>query len=145
MKRFCQNALSQIGSTYAIMMAVFTLISILNGVEAVPVARLGQLCILSVIGGTLMEIAFGKIVFRRMADAKRVCLFIVPFCVVTLLFALGYGWITRTDALSTYLRFFAIFLACGVLSVILFDIEHHLRGRKYTEKLKAYQQRGKQS
>lgn len=143
MKRFCQNALSQIGSTYAIMMAVFTLISILNGVETVPVARLGQLCILSVIGGTLMEIAFGKTIFRKLADAKRVCLFIVPFCAVTLLFALGYGWITRTDTVSTYLRFFGIFLGCGVLSVILFDIEHRLRGRRYTEKLKAYQQRSK--
>lgn len=139
MKRFLKNTLSQIGSTYAIMLAVFTIISIMKGVETVPVARLGQLAGLSVIGGLLMEMAFGTVLFPVLADVKRVCIFLVPFCFATLLFALTFGWLTKTDTISAYLRFIGVFLICGAVSVALFEVEHHIRGKRYTKQLKAYQ------
>ena len=38
-----------------------------------------------------------------------------------------------------YLKFIGIFLGCGLLSVLLFEIEHRIKGKEYTKKLKEYQ------
>lgn len=88
-----------------------------------------------------MEIAFGQCVFRKLSDMKRVCIFMVPFAIVTFLVAVVFQWITQLNVLETYLKFIGIFVGCGVLSVLLFEIEHRIRGRQYTRKLKEYQRR----
>lgn len=142
MKKFIKKVPEQIASTFTIMMVVFTVISSMNGIESIPVNRLGEMIFLAVIGGILMEFAFGKCVFKQMNDVKRVCIFIVPFAFVTFLAAIIFDWITALDSITTYIKFIGIFLVCGVVSVMLFEIEHRLRGREYTKKLKEYQNGG---
>lgn len=141
MREFIKRVPAQIASTYTIMLITFTMISSIRGVELMPVSRLAELFLLAVIGGILMEIAFGQCVFRKLSDIKRVCIFMVPFAIVTFLVAVVFQWITQLDVLETYLKFIGIFVGCGVLSVLLFEIEHRIRGRQYTRKLKEYQRR----
>lgn len=145
MKEFIKKVPEQIAGTFTIMVVVFTVIASINGIESIPVIRLGEMFFLSVIGGILMELAFGKCVFKQMNDVKRVCIFIVPFAVVTFLAAIIFEWITELDSITTYIMFIGSFLVCGVISVLLFEIEHRLRGREYTKKLKEYQNGGNEN
>ncbi len=139
MKKFLKNIPGQIASTYTIMLLCFTIISTVRGFEVIPSRLLLQLFGLAVIGGVLTEFAFGQCVFRKMSDVKRICIFIIPFCVITFLFAVMFQWITRLDMIETYVKFISIFLGCGILSVGIAEIEHRVRGKKYTQKLKEYQ------
>lgn len=139
MKIFLKNSIRQIASTYAVMCLIFAIISTLRGVTAIPIMRFFELFILAVIGGVLMEFAFGKCVFKQLSDIKRVSLFIAPFAVITFLCAVIFQWITEYQSISVYLKFIGIFLGCGLLSVLLFEIEHRIKGKEYTKKLKEYQ------
>ena len=139
MKIFLKNSIGQIASTYAVMRLIFAIISTVRGVTAIPIMRFFELFILAVIGGVLMEFAFGKCVFKQLSDIKRVSLFIAPFAVITFLCAVIFQWITEYQSISVYLKFIGIFLGCGLLSVLLFEIEHRIKGKEYTKKLKEYQ------
>lgn len=143
MKKFIKNIPGQIAATYTIMLVCFTIIAWSRDIETVSVVRLAELFLLSVAGGVWMEFSFGTCIIRKMADVKRVCIFIVPFAIVTFLFAVTFQWITELKKISTYLKFAGIFLICWVISIVLFEIEHIIRGKKYTEKLKEYQRGGK--
>lgn len=143
MKHFMKNIPGQIAVTYAVMMVCFAIITWSRGIDTIPTARLAELFLLSVAGGIWMEVSFGTCLIRKMADAKRVCIFILPFAVVTFLFAVIFQWITKLKEIGTYLKFAGIFLACGMISIALFEIEHMIRGKKYTEKLREYQKGGK--
>lgn len=139
MKTFFNNVPGQIARTYTVMLVCFTAISIARGVETIPTVRLAQLLLLSVIGGFLMEAAFGKCIWKQAAYGIRVCIFIVPFAGATLLCAAVFQWDVKLDEVRTYIKFAGIFIACGIVSVLLFEIEHWIRGREYTWKLKEYQ------
>jgi len=139
MKEFMKKVPQQVASTFTIMMIVFSVIAKLKGIEFIPVMRLGELFFLAMIGGILMEFVFGKYVFKQMEDMKRVCIFIVPFAIITFLAAVIFEWFTELDSIVAYLKFFGIFLVCGAISVLLFEMEHRSRGREYTRKLKEYQ------
>ena len=143
MKNFIKNIPGQIADTFAIMMICFTIIARARGIETIPITRLAELFFLSVIGGFWMEFAFGTCIIRKMTDAKRVCIFIVPFSIVTFICAAIFQWITELKLINTYIKFIGIFFVCWVISIILFEIEHIVRGKKYTEKLKEYQNGGK--
>ena len=142
-KTFLKNIPGQITGTFAIIMMCFTIISCILGVETIPTTRLVELFILSIIGGIWMEVAFGTCIIKKMTDTKRVCVFIVPFAVITFLCAVIFQWITKLTLISTYIKFIGIFLICWVISIILFEIEHIIRGKKYTKKLREYQNGGK--
>lgn len=142
MKKFAKNIPGQITDTFAIMMLCFTVISCSMGVETIPITRLVEFFILSTIGGIWMEFAFGTCIIRKMSDVKRVCIFIVPFAIITFICAVIFQWITELKMISTYIKFIGIFLVCWVISIIIFEIEHIIRGKKYTEKLREYQSRG---
>lgn len=141
MKTFLKNVPGQIARIYMVMLVCFTVISLAGGVETIPTVRLAQLLLLSVIGGFLMEAAFGKCILRRTAYVKRVCIFTAPFAGATLLCAAVFRWDINLGEVRTYIKFAGIFIACGIVSVILFEIEHWIRGREYTWKLKEYQNR----
>ncbi len=143
MKEFLKNIPGQIASTYTIMLVVFFIINKKMGISQVPLNRLMELFLVAVIGGILMEAAFGKCLIRRMSDKKRICLFLVPFAGITFICAALFGWVTEFDMLDTYVRFIGVFLVCGVVSLIIFEVEHQIRGREYTRKLKEYQKGGK--
>lgn len=144
MKNFIKNVPSQIVATFTIMILVLTAISISLGVETIPVTRLVEFFLLAIPGGILMEFAFGTCIIKRMADVKRSIIFIVPFAIITFLCAVVFHWITELHTISTYVKFAGIFLGCWLLSLILFEIEHRIRGKKYTEKLREYQNEGNQ-
>ena len=142
MKQVLKNIPGQIAETFAIMMVCFTVISLLKGVETIPIGRLVELFFLSVIGGIWMEVAFGTGVIKCMTDAKRICLFIVPFALMTFFCAVVFQWITDLNAISTYVKFIGIFLVCWLISIGIMELEHTIRGKKYTEKLREYQNGG---
>ncbi|MBD5136607.1 MAG: hypothetical protein HDT39_11710 [Lachnospiraceae bacterium] len=145
MKKFLKNVPGQIAGTFAIMVVCFTIISLSRGVETIPIRRLAELLLLAVIGGILMEFAFGTCIFKQMTDVKRVCIFIVPFSIITFICSIAFCWITKLDVISTYIKFVGIFIGCGVISIVLFEIEHLIRGKKYTAKLKEYQNGGRKN
>ena len=69
-------------------------------------------------------------------------LFIIPFAMVTFLCAVIFQWITELSLISTYVKFMGIFLGCWLASIVLMEVEHIIRGKKYTEKLREYQNGG---
>lgn len=143
MKQFLKNLPGQIAGTFAIMMICFTVITFFRGIETIPTTRLMELLALAVVGGIWMEFSFGTCVIKRMSDEKRVCIFVVPFAIVTFICAVIFRWITELNVVGTYIKFIGIFFVCWLISILLFEIEHVIRGRKYTEKLREYQKGGK--
>lgn len=139
MKRFMKNIPGQITFIFTIMMVTFTLITLGRGTGMVPVTRVLELFLLSIVGGIWMEFAFGTCIVKQMAEAKRICIFIIPFAVVTLICAVTFQWITELQVIGTYVRFAGIFIGGWVLSIVLSEIEHWIRGKKYTKKLREYQ------
>jgi len=142
MKQFLKNIPGQIAGTFTIMMSCFTVVSFCKGVEAIPMTILPELMVLSAIGGIWMEFAFGTGVIKNMPDAKRICLFIIPFALITFLCAVVFRWITELDVIGTYVKFITIFLVCWLISVGIMELEHSIRGKRYTEKLRKYQNGG---
>ena len=143
MKRFIKNIPGQITSTFAIMVVCFTVISFSKGIETIPTTRLAELLILAIIGGIWMEFAFGTCIIKKMSDVKRICLFIVPFAIVTFICAVIFQWITELNVVGTYIKFLGIFFVCWLISIFIFEIEHTIRGKKSTERLREYQNGGK--
>lgn len=143
MKEFVKNVPAQIASTFAIMVVCFTMISFAKGIATIPTTRLLELLVLAIIGGIWMEFAFGTCIIRKMSEAKRICLFIVPFALITFICAVVFQWITELNVVGTYIKFIGIFFICWLISILIFEIEHTIRGKKYTEKLREYQKGGK--
>ena len=109
MKQFINNVPSKIVNTFAIMINAFFIISKLKGIENIPVIRLGQLAFLAVMGGILIEVAFGTCLFKRMSDVKRITLFMVLFALITFGCAVWFQWITHLESIRTYISFIGIF------------------------------------
>lgn len=137
MKNFLKKLPAQIASTYACIMFIFIAVRLLKGFDSVATVLLLQLALVAVIGGIWQEFCFGSCFIKQMADVKRLALFVIPFATVTLLLALLFDWMGLNA--GALLRFCAIFVACSLLSLILFEIEHRIQGKKYTAKLKEYQ------
>lgn len=142
MKQFMKNIPGQIAGTFTIMMMCFMVISLFKDAETIPMTLLLEMFLLSAIGGIWMEFTFGTCVIKGMTDAKRICLFIVPFAIVTFLYAVIFQWITELRVISTYVKFMGIFLGCWLISFVVMELEHTIRGKKYTEKLREYQNGG---
>lgn len=144
MKQFINNASRQIVSTYATMISVFFIVSFCRGVETIPLMRLGQLAMVAVLGGILMEIFFGKCVIKTMADIMRCTLFIITFAGITFVCAVYFQWIVHLDSMRTYASFIGIFAIGWAVAIFIGELEHYFRGKKYTQKLQEYQKRGDQ-
>lgn len=142
MIKFIKKIPEQIANIFSIMMIVFTIMSYFKGLETIATNRLIELFMLSIIGGIWMEFAFGTCIIKKMTDTKRGLIFIIPFAVVTFLFAILFQWITKLNLISTYVKFIGIFFVCWVVSMILFEIEHSIKGKQYTQKLREYQNGG---
>lgn len=142
MIKFIKKIPEQIASIFSIMMIVFTTISYFKGVETIATNRLIELFMLSIIGGIWMEFSFDTCIIKKMTDTKRGLIFIVPFAVVTFFFAVLFQWITKLKLISTYIKFIGIFFVCWIISMILLELEHSIRGKQYTQKLREYQNGG---
>ena len=142
MKQFIKNIPGQICSTYATMVAVFFVISFCRGVETIPLMMLGQLAMVAVFGGVLIELFFGPCVIKAMADITRCTLFIISFAAITFACAVYFQWISELDSMGTYISFIGIFAICWAVAIFMGELEHYFRGKKYTQKLQEYQKRG---
>lgn len=142
MKQFMKKIPGQICSTYATMVSVFFVISFCRGVETIPLMILGQLAMVAVLGSVLMELYFGTCVIKKMADITRCTLFIISLAAITFVCAVYFQWITELNSMRTYFSFIGVFAICWVVAIILGELEHYFRGKKYTQKLKEYQKRG---
>ena len=138
MKLFIQKLPHEVAQIFSIMMVVFFFTALINGVENISVYRIGQLLAIAVFGGAFMLVAFSDIFIKKVSYIIRICVFIVPFFLITLIFALVFSWFT-TSSLMPWLLFIGIFLFCFALSVVIYLISSKIKGKEYTEKLIEYQ------
>lgn len=87
MKLFLKELPQQVASTFTMMMIVFLVIGIFNGVETMSIARIIQFIGIAIIGGALQLVAFSDIFIEKLSHVKRLLVFILPFGIVTFLFA----------------------------------------------------------
>ena len=142
MKEFFAKLPQAIMLVFGIMITVFSTIAFANGFEALSVFRIFQLLGIAVIAGTLMLVAFSDIFIKNMKQILRAVIFMIPLMLTTLIFALAFSWFP-TGSFKSWAIFLTIFLVCFagcfVIFLIINFIEKLIRGRKYTEKLKEYQ------
>lgn len=146
MKEFFAKLPQSIMLIFGVVMIVFTTVAFINGFEAVSVYRIYQLLGVAVIAGALMLIAFSDIFIKKMNQILRAVIFIIPLMITTLIFALAFSWFPAGNA-KAWAIFATIFLACFagcfVIFLIINFIEKIIRGKKYTEKLREYQNKNK--
>lgn len=142
MKEFFAKLPQSIMHTFGIVMIVFTSIAFINGFEAVSVYRIFQLLGIAVIAGALMLAMFSNIFIKNMNQILRAVIYIVSLMLTTLVFALAFSWFP-TGSIKSWAIFITIFLlcfaGCFVIFLVINFIEKLIRGKKYTEKLKEYQ------
>lgn len=141
-KEFFAKLPQSIMLIFGIVMIVFTSIAFINGFEAVSVYRIFQLLGIAVIAGALMLAMFSNIFIKNMNQILRAVIYIVSLMLTTLVFALAFSWFP-TGSIKSWAIFITIFLlcfaGCFVIFLVINFIEKLIRGKKYTEKLKEYQ------
>lgn len=137
MKLFFKELPKQVAYTFTAMITVFLTIGLIRGIEAISIHRLLQMFIIAIIGGAMQLVAFSEIFIKKMSDIKRLTIFTVPFVIVTMIFVILFNWFP-INMIKSWIIFFSIFLGCFVISIILFEIEHRIKGEKYTSKLIEY-------
>jgi len=142
MKEFFAKLPQSIMLIFGIVIVVFTTVAFANGYEALSVYRVYQLLGIAVIAGALMLVAFSDIFIKKMNQVLRAVIFMIPLMITTLVFALAFSWFP-TGNIKSWAIFLTIFLVCFagcfIIFLIINFIEKLIRGRKYTEKLKEYQ------
>ncbi len=142
MRIFMKRLPQEVAHIFSIMMVVFFATALMNGVESVSVYKIGQLLGIAVLGGVLILIAFSDIFIKKVSYIVRLCVFIVPFFFVTLLFAVAFSWFNISNII-TWVWFISIFLFCFALSIVIYLITTKIKGKEYTEKLIEYQNKNK--
>lgn len=142
MKEFFAKLPQSIMLIFGIMIVVFTTVAFANGFEALSVYRVYQLLGIAVVAGALMLVAFSDIFIKKMNQVLRAVIFMIPLMITTLVFALAFSWFPSGN-IKSWAIFLTIFLVCFagcfVIFLIINFIEKLIRGKKYTEKLKEYQ------
>ena len=142
MKEFFAKLPQSIMLIFGIVIVVFTTVAFANGFEALSVYRVYQLLGIAVVAGALMLVAFSDIFIKKMNQVLRAVIFMIPLMITTLVFALAFSWFP-TGNIKSWAIFLTIFLVCFagcfVVFLIINFIEKLIRGKKYTEKLKEYQ------
>lgn len=138
MKKFFKKLPGEVLHLFGIMMMVFLVSALINGVESFSVYRIAQLFGIAVLGGVLILTAFSDIFFKKISYILRICIFIVPFFFISLGFAVAFSWFTSANIMN-WVIFIGIFLFCFALSIVIYLITLKVKGKEYTEKLKEYQ------
>lgn len=142
MRIFLKRLPQEIAHIFSIMMVVFFVSALINGVESFSVYKIGQLLGIAVLGGVLLLIAFSDIFIKKVSYIVRICIFIVPFFFVSLIFALAFSWFTSANIIN-WLWFIGIFIFCFALSIVIYLITTKIKGKEYTQKLIEYQNKSK--
>ena len=142
MKEFFAKLPKTIMFVFGVMITVFSTMALVNGFEALSVYRIFQLLGIAVIAGALMLIAFSDIFIKKLNPVLRAIMFMIPLMLTTLGFALAFSWFPAGN-IKSWAIFLTILLACFagcfVIFLVINFIEKLIRGKKYTEKLKEYQ------
>lgn len=147
MKEFFAKLPQSIMLIFGIMMTVFAIGKYISGFRSdISVYMIFQLLGIAVIAGALMLIAFSDIFIKKINQVLRAIIFMIPLMITTLVFALAFSWFPAGSA-KAWAIFATIFLACFAGCFVIFlminFIEKVIRGKKYTEKLKEYQNKNK--
>lgn len=137
-KIFFKKLPGEVIKIFGIIMTVFTAVALINGVETFSIYRIAQLFGIAVLGGVLMLTAFSDIFFKKTPYILRICIFIVPFFLITMGFSVAFSWFPSSNVIN-WLIFIGIFLFCFVLSISIYFISLKVKGKEYTEKLREYQ------
>lgn len=143
MKEFFAKLPQSIMFIFGVMITVFTVTKYISGFRSdISIYMIFQLLGIAVIAGALMLIAFSDIFIKNLNPVLRAIIFMIPLMITTLIFALGFSWFPA-GSLKAWAIFFTIllvcFVGCFVIFLIINFIEKLIRGKKYTEKLKEYQ------
>ena len=138
MNLFFKRLPHEVAQIFSIMMVVFFFTALILGVESFSVYKIGQLFGIAIFGGALMLVSFSDIFIKKVSYIIRICIFIVPFFFITMIFALVFSWFTASN-LMPWLLFIGIFLFCFGLSIVIYLISSKIKGKEYTEKLIEYQ------
>lgn len=128
--------------SFSMSMVVFIVIGLIAGVKAMSMSMLIQLLIVCVIASILQMVAFSDIFIKKLAYIKRLALFMFPFLGVITAFAVSCDWFP-VESIGAWLLFIGIFIACFVISAILFEIQFKITGDKYTGLLNEYKNKKK--
>lgn len=142
MSKFIKRLPYEVSKIFSIMMIVFCSIAFINGVETISLNRIAQLFAIAILGGVLIIVSFSDIFFKKISYISRICTFIVPFFLISLIFALSFSWIS-IENITNLIIFTLIFLFCFLSSIIIYFISVKIKGKEYTEKLIQYQNRNK--
>ena len=89
-----------------------------------------------------MLIAFSDIFIKKLNPVLRAIMFMIPLMITTLGFALVFSWFPAGN-IKSWAIFLTIllvcFAGCFVIFLVINFIEKLIRGKKYTEKLREYQ------
>ena len=138
LKLFFKKLPGEVLQIFGIIMTVFLAVALINGVESFSIYRIAQLFGIAVLGGVFILIAFSDIFFKKVPYILRLCLFIAPFFLVTLICAITFSWLPFANIFN-WIIFIGIFLFCFTISMIIYIITLKVKGKEYTEKLKEYQ------
>ena len=142
MSKFIKRLPYEVSKIFSIMMIVFCSIAFINGVETISLNRIAQLFAIAILGGVLIIVSFSDIFFKKISYISRICTFIVPFFLISLIFALSFSWIS-IENITNLIIFTLIFLFCFLSSIIIYFISVKIKGKEYTEKLIQYENRNK--
>lgn len=143
MKEFFAKLPQSIMLVFGIMITVFSVTKYISGFRSdISIYMIFQLLGIAVIAGALMLVAFSDIFIKKMNQILRAVIFMIPLMITTLVFALAFSWFPAGN-IKSWAIFLTIFLVCFagcfVIFLIINFIEKLIRGKKYTEKLKEYQ------
>ncbi|MBQ7385917.1 MAG: hypothetical protein IJW04_05350 [Ruminococcus sp.] len=143
MKEFFAKIPQSIMLVFGIMITVFSVTKYISGFRSdISIYMIFQLLGIAVVAGALMLVAFSDIFIKKMNRILRCIIFMIPLMITTLVFALAFSWFP-TGSIKSWAIFLTIFLVCFagcfVIFLIINFIEKLIRGKKYTEKLKEYQ------
>ena len=126
--------------SFSMSMIVFMTIGFFLGEEAMQLKMIIQLLALCTVSAVLQLVAFSELFFEKMSYTKRMCVFMFPFLVVIIGFAMLFGWFP-TENIGAWITFITIFLLCFVISLVIFEIHFKITGYKYTGVLNEYKKK----
>lgn len=126
--------------SFSMSMVVFIIIGLIVGEEEIAINMLIQLMVVCIMAAILQMIAFSNVCIKKLAYTKRLSIFMFPFLVIITVFAVSCNWFP-VENMGAWIIFIGIFVACFIISAILFEIHFKITGDKYTGILNEYKNR----
>lgn len=128
---------------YACMMftgcvCIYGVIAFSTGQRALNIGVLLQLLVISALGTLIQGIVFNpEWVIKKAKYTTRIIIFIIPFLIMLMAFALGFHWFPM-DSMANWLVFFGIFLAIFLIMTACFEMIFRITGKRYNGLLGQY-------